>query len=321
MKNDKLDTNLLPLLESDEFLPPVSRWAKLTGLVLAGTIGAAFALSAFIKYNSTVEAAGMIRPAGELQVVEAVTQGKVKSVEVKENQEVKAGDAIAKVDEAPLQSQKTYLKKQVDQLSAQLAQTSAQINQYRAGKSQSGNIWYVFRRYRTLEEQLNNTQSQYYQVSQMLENSTIRTPISGKVLKLDIQNVGQQVKSGQQVAQIFPSNTSMVVKARVAAQDIAQVEVGQSVQLRISAYPYPDYGVLQGKVSSVGADAVTPQNNTTDPSASYYEVTIQPEKSYLVKNARQYSVQPGMEVTANIISREETVLTFILRKARLMTNL
>ena len=319
--SNRFDSNLLNPLESDEFLPPISRWAKLTGLCLAATVGAALGLSAVIKYNTTVDAMGMVRPASELQLVESATQGKVKSIDVKENQDIKAGDPIAKVDDVPLKNQKNNLKKQIDQLSAQLAQLGSQINQYRAKNPNSSNIWYLFRRYKNLEEQLNNTQSQYYQVSQMVDNAVLRTPVSGRVLKLELQNIGQQVKTGQQVAQVLPANTSMLVKARVAVQDIANVQIGQTVQLRISAYPYPDYGILAGKITSISADAITAQNTSGEPVSPYYEVTIEPEQSFLVKSDRYYPLQPGMEVTANIISKEETFLAFILRKARLSTNL
>lgn len=319
--SNRFDSNLLNPLESDEFLPPISRWAKLTGLCLAATFGAALALSAVIKYNTTVDAMGMVRPASELQLVESATQGKVKSIDVKENQDIKAGDSIAKVDDLALKNQRNNLKKQVDQVSSQLAQLGSQISQYKAKNPNSPNIWYLFRRYKSMEEQLNNTQSQFYQVSQMLDNAVIRTPVSGRILKLELQSIGQQIKSGQQVAQILPTNTSMLVKARVAVQDIANVQMGQTVQLRISAYPYPDYGILQGKVTSISADAITPQNSGTEPTSPYYEVIVEPEKSFLVKSDRYYPLQPGMEVTANIISKQETFLSFILRKARLSTNL
>ncbi|MFB2936838.1 HlyD family secretion protein [Aerosakkonemataceae cyanobacterium BLCC-F154] len=319
--SNRFDSNLLNPLESDEFLPPISRWAKLTGLCLAATFGAALSLSAVIKYNTTVDASGIVRPASELQLVESATQGKVKSIEVKENQDIKAGDPIAKVDDVPLKTQKNNLKKQIDQISSQLAQLGSQINQYRAKSPNSSNIWYLFRRYKNLEEQLNTIQTQHYQVSQMLDNAVIRTPVSGKILKLELLSIGQQLKTGQQVAQILPANTAMLVRARVAVQDIARVQIGHTVQLRISAYPYPDYGILEGKVTSISADAITPQNTTGEPVSPYYEVTIEPEQSFLVKSDRYYPLQPGMEVTANIISKEETFLAFILRKARLSTNL
>jgi HlyD family secretion protein len=139
------------------------------------------------------------------------------------------------------------------------------------------------------------------------------------------------VRSGESIADIAPSNSPLVVKARVAAQDISKVHlcreekvldcVAGKVQMRVSAYPYPDYGTLKGAVKAISPDAITPQSSDIGADAPYYEITIQPERPSLVRNDRSYPIQSGMEVTADIISREETVLTFILRKARLLTDL
>jgi multidrug efflux pump subunit AcrA (membrane-fusion protein) len=55
-------------------------------------------------------------------------------------------------------------------------------------------------------------------------------------------------------------------------------------------------------------------------SLPYYEVTIQPEQLYL-KDDPKNALQAGMEMQADIIYKDETVLKFILRKARLLTDL
>jgi multidrug efflux pump subunit AcrA (membrane-fusion protein) len=71
-------------------------------------------------------------------------------------------------------------------------------------------------------------------------------------------------------------------------------------------------------VIAIAPDATT--SNATHSDLSYYDVTIQPEKSFLVRGDRHHVHQPGMEINANIISHKETVLTFLLRKARLLTH-
>ena len=76
-------------VQSDEFLPPISRWTTLGGLFLIGTVGAAFALATVIKYNVTVKAPATVRPTGELRIVQAATEGSVKRILVKENHVVK----------------------------------------------------------------------------------------------------------------------------------------------------------------------------------------------------------------------------------------
>jgi multidrug efflux pump subunit AcrA (membrane-fusion protein) len=71
-------------------------------------------------------------------------------------------------------------------------------------------------------------------------------------------------------------------------------------------------------VNAIAPDATTPNN--TSSALYYYDVTIQPERSFLVRGDRHYALQPRMEINANIISQKETVLTFLLRKARLLTH-
>ena len=130
------------------------------------------------------------------------------------------------------------------------------------------------------------------------------------------------------MAQIAPSNTPLVVKGRVLPQDIGKVSVCKEkiveecragkVELRFSAYPHPDYGTLKGAVRAIAPDAITPASNGATPTSPYYEVTIQPQSNHLLKNDTRYPLEPGMEATADIIAQEETVLSFFLRKAKLL---
>jgi multidrug efflux pump subunit AcrA (membrane-fusion protein) len=88
--------------------------------------------------------------------------------------------------------------------------------------------------------------------------------------------------------------------------------------MRFSAYPYPDYGIMSGAVRAISADVIVPEKSSEQP---YYDVTIQPERLYLKKGGQTYPLQPGLEISADIVAKEETVLTFFLRKVRLITDL
>jgi HlyD family type I secretion membrane fusion protein len=394
-------------------------------------------LAAYTKYNITVKAAAVVRPTGDLRIVQASTEGTIKSLLVKENQVVKQGDAIAILDNSQLQTKKSQLQGNIQNNQLQLSQIAAQIsaldsqqkaewnlmnrniavsqadlgrnqrdyqekqvttkaevqeaqasldlaraqmNQYQqlantgaiaqlqikekeeafkaaqarlqrakamlnpsaapvvianeriaqeraTGESTLATLnkegKTLIQRQIEIQNQLNSDTRELKQIGMELQKSVIRAPASGTILKLELRNASQVVRAAEPIAQIAPSNTPIIVKARVAAQDIGKVAVGQKVQMRVSAYPYPDYGTLIGKVSAIAPDAIAPEsNNANAPAvAPSYEVTIQPEKTNLLKGDRPYPIQPGMEIAAEIISREETVLTFILRKARLLTDL
>jgi HlyD family type I secretion membrane fusion protein len=181
-----------------------------------------------------------------------------------------------------------------------------------------------------LQTQLEHDRQQLQQVNRDLQKGEILAPHSGTVLKLDLRNVGQIVQPGATIAQIAPDPASLTVKASVVAQDISQVKVCDlpaitqcqtgKAQLRISAYPYPDYGVLYAAVRSIAPDTATRKEDPTGAIASY-EVTLEVERPYFLRAGQQYPIQIGMDGTIEITSQEESFLTFILRKTRLLTNM
>ncbi|MBH8554788.1 hypothetical protein I8751_21005 [Nostocaceae cyanobacterium CENA357] len=91
------------------------------------------------------------------------------------------------------------------------------------------------------------------------------------------------------------------------------------------------YGTLSGRVKDISPDAIftisytnilpTPDVKSNNAKTGTYEVTIQPESRELTAGKQKCTLQLGMEGRADIISRQETVLKFILRKARLLTDL
>lgn len=180
-----------------------------------------------------------------------------------------------------------------------------------------------------LKNQLLQAETQLKQTDEQLQKSTIRATGNGTILRLNLRNQNQVVNSGDTIAEIAPNTNQLVFKARVAPQDINKVRIGQPTVFRVSACPYPDYGTLRGTITAVSPDAIATQSSQSTRSAStplnssdnYFEVTIQPEANALARGDRQCPLQPGMEAQANIIARQETPLRFILRRARILTNL
>ena len=340
--------------QSDEFLPPLSRWTTLGGLFLAGTFGALVALASVIKYSPTVKATAIARPAGEVRVVQAATEGRVESIEVNENEEVEKGEAIARIDSSPLLRQKNHLRDNIEQCQVELEQVNGQLRAIEAqiianlemlgyypelnASEESLESWLVTlsRSMPNLAQELGKERrklsikrtelikditkgnKELYQLGIKLDNSAIRSPIDGTILKLNLRNSGQVVEAGTAIATIVPSEVPLVFKARVEPADIGRVRIGQRVQIRVSAYPFPDYGILNGTVTSISPDTFTPNNIVSG--EVYYEATIAPERGFLGEGDRVYPIQSGMEARADIITSEETVLTFVLRKARLTIN-
>lgn len=181
------------------------------------------------------------------------------------------------------------------------------------------------------EKQLERDTSEFKQAEIDLKQTTITATADGIISKLNLRNPGQTLRAGEEVVQIVPSNAPLVIKAAVGSEEKGKIKVGQKVQMRVSACAYPDYGTLNGVVKTISPDAVSSQKNDADadtnsiPKATavgaFYEVTIEPEKLALGRSTKKCQIQLGMDGRVDIITREETVLQFLLRKARLITDL
>jgi HlyD family secretion protein len=175
-----------------------------------------------------------------------------------------------------------------------------------------------------IQTQIKQSKKELQQIENHRKNSIILATSNGIIFKLNLRNSGQFLRAGESVAEVVPNGASIVTKAMIPTAEINKIAIGQKVQLRVDACPYPDYGTAKGIVKTIAPDAITPQSKDTTANfsgISYFEVTIQPENNSFGNNNRQCLLQAGMNATAEIISKEETALQFILRKARLTADL
>lgn len=171
-----------------------------------------------------------------------------------------------------------------------------------------------------ITNQIATTEREIAQVATDLQPTRIVAPISGTIQQLALRNHNQVVRPGDSLARILPTGTPLQVKAYVALGDIGKVNVGQTVQMRVSACPYTENGILTGKVIDVAADAKSIDKNAATASANIYEVTIAPATTSLGTGKSTCQMRSGMEGRVDIITKEETVFNFMLNKARLLVN-
>lgn len=143
-----------------------------------------------------------------------------------------------------------------------------------------------------------------------LRNTVVRAPVDGIVFKQDVESPQQTVAPGQALATITPANASRVASVNVRSEDVTLVRPGQWADLRIAGCPFPDYGTLRAQVMTVAPDA-TIETGT-------YAVLLKPKKYVMPRrNGVGCNIKVGMPLHADIVTKQETLLKFLLRKMRL----
>jgi HlyD family secretion protein len=162
------------------------------------------------------------------------------------------------------------------------------------------------------------------QAQRRVVNATVRAPVAGVVFKLDVRSPLQTVSAGQPLASIAPSRAELVAKVAVQGEDVANIKVGQRADLRLQACPYPDFGTLPAEVLTISPDALPPQPLESGAKEGeriaingLYEVTLKLLRRELRTANRKCEIRLGMALTADITTRQEPLMQFVLRKTRL----
>ncbi len=133
-------------------------------------------------------------------------------------------------------------------------------------------------------------------------------PIAGTVNKLFVDTIGGVVKSGEPLVQIVPADATVIIEARIAPQDRAEVWPGLPAVVKVSAYDYSVHGGLKGKVLDISPDVLN-----DDKGEPYFRVRLEADAGAL---GPARPVIPGMLAQVDIISGEHTVLGYLLKPVR-----
>lgn len=223
--------------------------------------------------KSTVSATGTIRPVDSVEVSSKIT-ARLKTVEVKENDEVKAGQVVATLDV------KDYAAKR-DQAQYKVANTQAEYERIR----------YLYSIGADTEKQLEDAQMNYDTAVSALSQAESDASETNILAPMDGTVVGEPKTVGTMAVATSDNPTVIMriadlskkkIMAKVDETDIGSVKVGQSATFTVDAYTDKTFTARVTKISQTDT-ANTWDTSTSSSSASasssaaviYYYVTLE----------------------------------------------
>jgi len=248
--------------------------------------------------TQTVSANGTLNPVTLVSVGTQVS-GPVKKLHVDFNDQVKAGQVLAELDDA-------IYSAQVRQSDASFASAQASVQLARASEARMKSLFkdeYVSRQEldqavqarEAAEAQARLARAQNDRDRANLGYSVIRSPVSGVVVDRQI-DVGQTVAASFQTPTLFKiaqDLTQMQIYTTFAEADIGAIRVDQPVRFNVDAFPNRSF---RGKVKQIRLNPTTQQNVVT------YNVVV------AVENPEQILL-PGMTAYVSIaVAQKKGVL-------------
>jgi len=162
-----------------------------------------------------------------------------------------------------------------------------------------------------LNAELAQLKAQLTEAEVTLRYKSLRSPVDGVVFDLKPTTPGFVAQSSEPVMKIVPFR-NLEADVEIPSNKIGFVREGMPVDISIDSFPATDFGVLEGKVISIGSDALPPDQQKQRQEYRF-PATIQLNSQQLrLKNGTKLDLQVGMSLTANIKLRSVSYLQLLL---------
>ena len=135
----------------------------------------------------------------------------------------------------------------------------------------------------------------------------IKSPVDGVVKQLVVHTIGGVVTPAQEIMQIVPTNESLQVEAWIANKDIGFVEEGQKAEIKIDAFPFTKYGLIDGSIKTISNDAIANENT-----GLIFAAQVDMEKSSLMVNGKEVQLASGMTVSVEVKIGKRRLIEYLM---------
>lgn len=157
------------------------------------------------------------------------------------------------------------------------------------------------------EQQLAQLQQDGVKLQSRSELLELRAPVDGTVQQLVVHTEGGVVTEAQPLLVVVPANDKLEVDAMVENKDIGFISNGQQAEVKVEAFPFTRYGILDGKVINVSLDAIADEKR-----GLLYQTRILLDQTWIGVEGRRVPLVPGMAVTVEIKTGKRRVIDYFL---------
>lgn len=163
---------------------------------------------------------------------------------------------------------------------------------------------------RATESQVSDLREQLITAQDQTGRIDILAPVSGTVHNLSVTTVGGVITPANPIMEIIPSDTALIIEARIDPASVDQVYVGQLTNVRMSAFNQRVTPELFGEVTSVAA------NINSDPVTGipFYIVKVEVPADQLARLNGQVLI-PGMPAEAYMQTDQRSIWNYLIKPA------
>ena len=142
----------------------------------------------------------------------------------------------------------------------------------------------------------------------VLDRVVVRAPADGVIIAVHKNTIGAVVSPGDELADLLPTSSDLIIEARLEPSDIDNVYIGQTAEMRFVAFNSRVTPQIPGAVAFISPDRFVDQA-TQQP---YYMARLRITEE-LPANVDREQIYPGMPVEVFISTDERTFLEYLVK--------
>ncbi|NMG19795.1 HlyD family efflux transporter periplasmic adaptor subunit [Brasilonema bromeliae] len=158
-------------------------------------------------------------------------------------------------------------------------------------------------------EELQTIERQLAQAKNQWQNQTITAPITGRVYNVKVNPSQGTVQPGEELLSILPEGKEPLLEVDLPNQYRGFVDEQMNAKVKIEAFPYQEYGVIEGTVVYVSPYAVVKDKNS---GKEVYPTRIKLHKITIRRRGQDKTLTPGMEASGEIVMRQKSILSLLI---------
>ncbi|MEQ9315564.1 MAG: HlyD family type I secretion periplasmic adaptor subunit, partial [Henriciella sp.] len=194
----------------------------------------------------------------------------------------------------------------ISRLESEVQETQTQIEKYTGEMVQARDAvrQAALDEMQTVEAELEALREQTLQAQNVLNRTTISSPVAGTIVRMYYQTTGGVVESGLPIFEILPAGVPLIVEVQIPRMQIDEVKEGQAANIRLTALNQRTTPVLEGEVQYISADTIAGVEGTQR-DVYLARITISPDQ---IGRIPGFSPTPGMPAEVLVRTRERTFL-------------
>ena len=135
-------------------------------------------------------------------------------------------------------------------------------------------------------------------------------PMDGIVLEVARKSRGSVIREGETIVSLVPLGGSLLAEVRIDAAEVSFVRPGADVRVKLHAFPFQKFGLIEGRLIKLSADALElPAGGRSG--QTFYTGIVELRKYDPSLRKPDIDLKVGMTLSAEVMTQQRSVLSYL----------